>query len=62
MLETRRIPDVCGLAPGARGFVASDGMGGVWMGDTAVARDDRSQWDNHLTAVVPAGPVGGSAA
>ena len=54
-LETHRIADVCGVAPGKRGFVASDGMGRVWMGGAIVSRVDRAQWDNHLTAAGPAG-------
>ena len=57
VLETRRITDVCGVAPGERGFVASDGKGRVWIGDEAVAHDDQAQWDNHLTAAPPAGPA-----
>lgn len=57
VLETRRITDVCGVAPGERGFVASDGKGRVWIGDEAVARDDRAQWDNHLTAAVTVPPA-----
>ena len=57
VLETRRIVDVCGVAPGVHGFVASDGKERVWIGGEAVARDDHAQWDNHLAAVVSGGPV-----
>ena len=42
---------------GAHGFVASDGKGRVWIEGEAVAHDDDAQWDNHLAAVVRAGPV-----
>lgn len=57
VLEMRRIADVCGVAPGERGFVASDGKGRVWIGDEAIAHGDRARWDNHLTAVTTAGPA-----
>ena len=60
VLETRRIADVCGVAPGARGFVASDGKGRVWIGGEAVRarRGGGVEWDNHLTAVAPVAPTG----
>ena len=55
VLKTRRIEDVCGVAPGERGFVASDGMGRVWLEGEEVSKDDRAQWDNHLVATPHAG-------
>ena len=57
-LETHRIADVCGLAPGKGGFVASDGKGRVWLGGSVVSRDGRAQWDNHLAAAIHPGPAG----
>ncbi|EIE52621.1 twin-arginine translocation pathway signal [Salipiger aestuarii] len=46
--------DVCGLAPHAGGYVASDGLGGMLLlrGGTltALARADVA-WDNHLVAI-----------
>ena len=57
-LETHRIADVCGVAPGERGFIASDGRGRVWIGGAVVSRDERAQWDNHLAATHDAGPAG----
>lgn len=46
--------DVCGLAPHAGGYVASDGLGGVLLvqGDqvTALSRA-KAAWDNHLVAI-----------
>ncbi|NUH67146.1 DUF1513 domain-containing protein [Sulfitobacter sp. S0837] len=49
-----RRADICGLAPGAEGFVATDGLGGLLRGDMAglspLGRADRA-WDNHLVAL-----------
>lgn len=46
--------DICGLAAGARGFLATDGLGGVLQGDAArlspLTRADRA-WDNHLVRI-----------
>jgi len=46
--------DVCGLAPGARGVVLTDGMGGVFRSGSAglsrLALAERA-WDNHLVAI-----------
>ena len=61
VLETRRIEDVCGVAPGERGFVASDGLGTVWIGGEEVSKDDRAQWDNHLVATPHAGMAAATA-
>lgn len=61
----RRIRDVCGVAPGARNFVASDGEGRLWLGGEVVSREDDVQWDNHLAAALPAhrmDPPGGGLA
>ncbi len=56
VLETRRIADVCGVAPGERGFVASDGRGRVWIGgEAARGGGGQVEWDNHLAAVPSAG-------
>ena len=55
VLETRRIADVCGVAPGEHGFVASDGTGRVWIAGAVATRDDHARWDNHLAATRPAG-------
>ena len=53
VVETRRIADVCGVAPGTCGFVASDGKGRIWREGEVISRDD-VQWDNHLAAAVQA--------
>ena len=52
-----RIADVCGVAPAARGFFASDGEGRIWRDGAVVSRDEDVQWDNHLAAARPAGRV-----
>lgn len=53
-LETCRRADVCGLARGVRGFVASDGTGGFSEIDRRLTpgqvHPDRA-WDNHLIAI-----------
>lgn len=53
-LESCRRADVCGLASGSRGFVASDGTGGFSEIDARLApgrvHADRA-WDNHLIAI-----------
>ena len=46
--------DVCGLAPAARGLVATDGLGGVIRLSTSVeplASFSGLSWDNHLVAL-----------
>ena len=47
--------DVCGIAPGAQGFIATDGLGGVIaVADgraKGLARAERA-WDNHLVRLV----------
>ena len=53
VVGTRRIADVSGVAPGIRGFVASDGKGRIWREGEVISRDD-VQWDNHLAAAVQA--------
>lgn len=51
--EIRR-PDICGIAPGGEGFLATDGLGGVSeIGGAALnplGKADRA-WDNHLVAI-----------
>ncbi|MEO1315917.1 MAG: DUF1513 domain-containing protein [Pseudomonadota bacterium] len=49
-------PDVCGLAPGPTGWIATDGLGGVIQLDEALtpvsaSRHD-SAFDNHLVALL----------
>ena len=53
-LARHRRADVCGLAPGRSGFVATDGLGGILSlqdatlsGLTTATR----AWDNHLVAI-----------
>ncbi|SIO05323.1 DUF1513 domain-containing protein [Vannielia litorea] len=53
-----RRPDICGLAPLGAGFLASDGMGGLFAlatdgSATPLARHEAA-WDNHLVPVRPA--------
>lgn len=46
--------DICGVAPAAKGFVATDGQGAVWACDghalTPLSRETTA-WDNHLIAL-----------
>lgn len=52
-LDTHRRADICGLGVGPEGFVATDGMGGVWTvadGLQPQARFARA-WDNHLVTL-----------
>ncbi|SFE29597.1 DUF1513 domain-containing protein [Roseivivax sediminis] len=49
-----RRPDICGLAPSADGFTATDGMGGVLRVTdrlAPLAADPGTAWDNHLIAI-----------
>lgn len=48
-VETPGIADLCGVAPGTLGFVASDGKGRLWREGEVISSDD-VQWDNHLAA------------
>ena len=60
-LSSARVPDGCGVAPGARPaeFLASSGQGGVVVIDArsgkarpfSVSRLQNGRWDNHLVAV-----------
>ena len=53
-LRTSRLPDVCGLAPGAEGFLVTNGQGVVaQLGDrqTVLTRHPGLSWDNHLIAL-----------
>ena len=59
VVETRHIPDVCGLAPGAAGFLASDGQGRLWFDGRAPVPNVNVAWDNHIGAV-PVGAVSGA--
>lgn len=46
--------DVCGLAPRAKGFLLSDGLGGVLALEGATPRplsQHRLAWDNHIVAL-----------
>ena len=45
------IDDVCGVAPDASGFLASDGKGRLWSDGRSVIHHDRVSWDNHAAAV-----------
>ncbi len=56
-LATHQRLDICGIAPGADGFVATDGQGAVWScttGGLAPLQRHATGWDNHL---VPVGQV-----
>lgn len=47
-------PDICGLARGGGGFVATDGHGAlmrIGRGGAEVLRRTRRAWDNHLVAL-----------
>ena len=53
-LATHRRIDICGIAPGADGFVATDGEGAVWSCTTAgltPLQRHATAWDNHLVPV-----------
>ncbi|WP_075222393.1 DUF1513 domain-containing protein [Acuticoccus yangtzensis] len=50
LVATRRAPDVCGLAPAGRDFVASDGAGHVWDANGHRATSPGA-WDNHIAAI-----------
>ena len=46
--------DVCGIGPGASGFVATDGLGGILAieGEAATPLNHCARaWDNHLIAI-----------
>lgn len=51
LIETRKISDVCGVAPSHRGFIMTDGWGRVWRGDTRISQHTGAAWDNHLRRV-----------
>lgn len=51
---SHRRADICGLAPGPGGFVATDGLGGILRGaEIALYRLNVAEraWDNHLVAI-----------
>ncbi|MEQ3631316.1 MAG: DUF1513 domain-containing protein [Sulfitobacter sp.] len=53
-LASHRRADVCGLAPGRGGFVATDGLGGILsLQEAALSRLTTAAraWDNHLVAI-----------
>ena len=53
-LATHRRLDISGVAPGAAGFVATDGEGAVWSCTTAgltPLQRHATAWDNHLVLV-----------
>ncbi len=53
-LETVRRADVCGAAPSAKGFLLSDGMGGLLELGTelnALGLRNGRAWDNHLVSL-----------
>ena len=53
-LTTHRRADLCGVAPAARGFTATDGQGAVWACDAialTLLQSQPTQWDNHLIAL-----------
>lgn len=54
LAAVHRRADICGLAESAKGFMATDGQGGVWQADlqdfTPVHRAPRN-WDNHVVAL-----------
>ncbi|RWR26305.1 DUF1513 domain-containing protein [Sinirhodobacter populi] len=53
-LATHGRPDICGLAPAAHGFMATDGAGMVWACDNEGMRlltRVEHAWDNHLVPV-----------
>lgn len=54
-LATHRRADLCGVAPGPGGFVATDGQGAVWSCDKAGLAplgQGATLWDNHLVALI----------
>ena len=54
-LTTHRRADLCGVAPAAQGFIATDGQGAVWACDASsltLLQNQPTQWDNHLVALV----------
>ncbi|MGQ0566434.1 MAG: DUF1513 domain-containing protein [Gemmobacter sp.] len=55
-LATHRRLDLCGIAAGGQGFVATDGQGAIWScttsGLTPLQRH-ATAWDNHLVPVAP---------
>jgi len=51
LIETRLIGDVCGLAPRAMDFLASDGHGRLHDGARTVREAAGVAWDNHLVRV-----------
>lgn len=50
-LRRLEIPDVCGVAPLAAGFLFSDGQGGLWRDGETLSRLPGTAWDNHLTVL-----------
>jgi hypothetical protein len=55
-LATHRRLDLCGIAAGPEGFVATDGQGAVWSCTTAgltPLQRHATAWDNHLVPVTP---------
>ena len=53
-LATHRRLDISGIAPGATGFVATDGGGAVWsctVEGLTPLQHHATAWDNHLVPV-----------
>ncbi|MCY1126002.1 DUF1513 domain-containing protein [Frigidibacter sp. RF13] len=53
VLSTHRRADICGVAAEGSGFVATDGLGGIWACDERGLRPlakGGSAWDNHLVS------------
>ena len=53
-VAVHRRPDICGLAAGPEGFLATDGLGGVWHATAEefqpFTRAERA-WDNHVVTL-----------
>jgi hypothetical protein len=54
-VATHARADICGIAAGDEGFLASDGSGALWScpaGGFTPLRTDGPQWDNHLVSLL----------
>lgn len=54
-IETRAIPDVCGVAPKGESFALSDGQGGFHLPGMSI--DHTVAWDNHLVVAATLAPA-----
>lgn len=51
VVEERVVDDICGVAPGDRGFLASDGEGRLWSTGTLMTNTASRAWDNHIARI-----------